>query len=207
MLIPKRLDTSITGRMADARGAFNAGAFMSAISLLLTLPDVCGCRLYPGTGSKEHYVKWFDEYVAPAYLGPGLDNYDSRKIQEPDTGCVSYTTSYFTGADCYQLRCVYLHEGTNAPHRSTSFHAIQFRVFDCVSDNWPGGCNHLGQTKSDDGEEFLQVDLDLGYFIKHMEDGIGRFLVEHPEMNEDHGSDSCLYQPILDFRSGVAKNM
>lgn len=206
MLVPKRLDTSITGRMADVRGAFDAGAFMSAISLLLTLPDICGRRLYPGTGSRERYVKWFDEYVAPAYLGPRLDDSDSWKIQESGTGYVSYPTSYFTGADCYQLRCVYLHEGTNAPHQSTPFHAIQFRVFDCIPGNWSGGCNHVGQMKSDDGEEFLQVDLDLGCFIDRMEDGIGRFLAGHPE-NEDHGSDSCLYQPILDFRSGVAKNM
>lgn len=129
MLIPKRLDASITGRMADTRGAFEAGAFMSAISLLLTLPDICGCRLYPDTSSREHYVKWFDEYVAPAYLGRRSDDPEFWKIQESDTGYVSYTTSYFTGVDCYQLRCVYLHEGTNAPHRSIPFHAIQFRVF------------------------------------------------------------------------------
>ena len=47
MVIPKRVDTSLTGRIDDLEKAFAAGAYLSAISLALTIPDVCGDRLYP----------------------------------------------------------------------------------------------------------------------------------------------------------------
>ena len=61
MIFPKRIDTSITGRIVDIRKAFNADAFLSAISLALTIPDVCGSRLHPDMYVHERYVAWFDE--------------------------------------------------------------------------------------------------------------------------------------------------
>lgn len=207
MVIPHQVDTSIRGRMDDARRAFDAGAFLSAISMALTLPDICGDRLYPDTPSGKRYAKWFDEYIAPAYAGLRPD--DSRAWEPRRRGDMSAacSTSYFSGDDCYQLRCVYLHEGINAPNlgkHKTPFNAIQFTVFDKTL----GSCDGISKTQGDSTPDgFLKINLDLRHFLDSLETGIDRFLSEHPEMDDDKGSDSFLYQPVLDFRSGVAKEV
>lgn len=207
MIIPHQVDTSIRGRMNDVHKAFDAGAFLSAISMALTLPDVCGARLYPNCKScGKRYADWFDSYVAPVYIGPRLheeDAWEPQNGKEPDP----YETYCFSGADCYQLRCVYLHEGTNAPDISkgtTPYRIIQFRVFS----NTQSGCNGVGWSKGDgDATGLLKIDLDLRKFLQALEAGINSFLNDYPEMNEDKGSDSFLYQPVLDFRCEATKNL
>lgn len=187
MRYPIRVDTSIRGRMDDVVKAFRAEAFLSAISLALTIPDICGKRLYPHEKKPgSRYVKWFDEYVASNYPGSCVPGKESSGPY-----C-------FSGSDCYQLRCVYLHEGSNAPHPDnidkgrTVYNVIQFRV---------GGCNHIGYLDEfPSGKVFRQVDLDLLQFIENLQDGVDAFLEDHPEMNDDDGSDSFLYCPISDFR-------
>lgn len=207
MVIPHQVDTSIRGRMGDVRKAFEAGAFLSAISMALTLPDICGDRLYSGSSSSERYSKWFDKYVAPSYVGPRPDEPDAWDIRGADVGPTPCFTSYFSGDDCYQLRCVYLHEGVNAPHverNKTPFNVIQFRVFD----EMPAGCDGIEKMQGNlEPDGFLKIDLDLRKFLDNLEAGIDRFLNEHPEMNDDRGSDSFLYQPVLDFRSGIAREI
>lgn len=181
MLFPKKTDTSIKGRINDVERAFGADAFLSAISMALTIPDVCGERLYPNTAVWKRYTQWFDTYVAFYY-------FDDEK------GC------YFSGTDCYQLRCVYLHEGTNALHVESGrsgYNVVQFRVFE----SGVNGCDHIGATRGDLAKsEFRQVDLDLSLFIGNMKSGVEQFLAEHPDMNVDSGTNNFLYQPVLDFR-------
>lgn len=58
-----------------------------ALSSALTLPDVCGRLIDPTQTSTKRYPQWFDRWVAPSYL------------------------NFLSGADCYALRCSYLHEG------------------------------------------------------------------------------------------------
>ncbi len=184
--------------MEDAVRAFDAGAYLSAISLALTIPDVCGGRISPGKGSRERYESWFDEYVSPSYVEPAEYN---KHSSDPD--CTSQLRCYFTGADCYQLRCVYLHEGSNAPHidkGKTVLDLIQFRLFDpdvCE-------CDHVGETwYGIDGQAFRQINLDLQRFIRLMSEGVKRFVSEHPDMNDDKGLNSTFYQPLLDFRNVI----
>lgn len=191
---PIKRNTSIRARMNDVVRAFNADAFLSAISLSLTLPDVCGHRLFPDDGSRIRYEKWFDKYVASAYMEDGevMDDFEVKLHESP--------LCYFTGADCYQLRCVYLHEGSNAPHMEqgrTCFNLIQFRL----SDEDATECDHVGKTRMEsNGVTFCQIDLDLRRFIRCLGEGIEHFLMEYPDMDEDNGSESVFYQPLLDFR-------
>lgn len=192
MLFPKRIDTSLTGRLDDIEKAFSAGAYLSAISLALTIPDICGDRLYPELKKKtrQRYVSWFNKYVA--------FNYPEEPAADGPRGERRY---YFDGEDCYQLRCVYLHQGNNATDPDdgkTVYNMIQFRVF-----NSKGGCDHIGEnTVSATGVVTRQVDLDLDKFLSCIKAGVERFLDEHPDMNSDNGSASFLYAPVLDFKNG-----
>ena len=195
MVIPKRVDTSLTGRIDDLEKAFAAGAYLSAISLALTIPDVCGDRLYPErkNETRRRYVDWFNAYVAFNYL----DKKSLVTNVEMATG-----KYYFGGEDCYQLRCVYLHQGINVTEPrpgKTSYNLIQFRVFSDGS----GSCDHVGETTVNTTRGTTrQVDLDLRKFIRCIKSGVELFLKEHPEMNADNGSGNYHYGPVLDFDNG-----
>ena len=75
MIFPKRIDTSITGRIVDIRKAFNADAYLSAISLALTIP-VIGDKLV----DPRYYFDGEDCYqLRCAYLHQGVNTPDRTK--------------------------------------------------------------------------------------------------------------------------------
>lgn len=190
---PRRIDDTLTGRANEMIQAFQSGHFLSALTLALTIPDICGKKQYPEEkGCGIRYAKWFDEYVSHQYQN------------EEDIDANSCDTCYFDGDDCYQLRCVFLHEGTNAPHterKRTIYHVAQFRVFSTD----PGiGVDHIGKIWSDDENmAFNQVDLDLCKFLFAIKSGVEAFVEKFPHMdsfNPITGSESVFYAPIIDFR-------
>lgn len=61
MRFPKQVDTSVRGRMTDAVKAYQGDAFLSAISLALTIPDICGERSYPDESVGSRYEKWIQQ--------------------------------------------------------------------------------------------------------------------------------------------------
>ncbi len=68
-----------------------------AITIALTLPDICGSIDTPGKGNSERRsVAWFDKYVAHAY-----------RVEVDGAKFV-----FMTGGDCYALRCAALHQGS-----------------------------------------------------------------------------------------------
>ena len=68
----------------------------SAIFIALSMPDICGKLERPNIGSQSRYINWFDRYL----LEINSSNINGDKIV------------YFTGRDCYALRCSILHEGS-----------------------------------------------------------------------------------------------
>lgn len=51
--------------------ALDNDCFFSALSLALTLPDICGKAKYPTDGNKKRYIAWYDEYVGAYEQCPG----------------------------------------------------------------------------------------------------------------------------------------
>lgn len=67
----------------------------SALTLALTLPDICGRLESPQKSSSKRYIHWFSTYLVDKYT---LKN--------------SWGTHVFlNGEDAYALRCAYLHQG------------------------------------------------------------------------------------------------
>ena len=184
--------------MNDAFLAFRGGAYISAITLALTIPDICGGRLWPDAGVGERYTKWFDTYVKPfSFRGPRPRTSSWHKATaQKATDAVD---DYFNGSDCYQLRCVYLHEGTNTPQKEekTPYKAIQFTVHsaDAVGGN---GISEL-TTNGNNRQSIYCVNLNLYQFLKTMEAGTTKFLYEHPDLDAVKNTVSSLYPPIIDF--------
>lgn len=47
----------------EIEGCLNNGLYMSALTIVLTLPDICGKAEFPKLGNGERYRKWLDQYV------------------------------------------------------------------------------------------------------------------------------------------------
>ena len=85
--------------ISDIDKALNAEAYMAALSLMLTLPDICAKAEYGKQyGNKKQYITWFDEYIGQ-YEKPPQENNEAPM-------------PYLSGEVVYQLRCMILHQGT-----------------------------------------------------------------------------------------------
>lgn len=83
----------------DVNKALDAEAYMAALALVLTIPDICAKAEYGDSlGNKERYVKWFDTYIGKYEICPG------QKGEE--------MMSYLSGEVVYSLRNNMLHQGT-----------------------------------------------------------------------------------------------
>lgn len=183
---PTKIDGTLQRRCLDMIRAFESESFISSLSLALSLPDICGNYLYSNDSSRNRYSKWFDQFVAFNYIGPdGIP--------------------YFDGEDCYQLRCVFLHEGMNTPHverKRTLYNLIQFRIFD---DGPLNNVDHFEQLWTNDelSNMFTQLDLNLNKFISVINQGVNKFIRQYPNannLNPWEGYEGYFYTPILDFR-------
>ncbi len=83
----------------DINKALGAEAYMAALSLALTLPDICAKAEYGDTlGNKVRYIKWYNEYIG--------------QYEKASTSSNLEVLPYLSGEVLYQLRCSVLHQGT-----------------------------------------------------------------------------------------------
>lgn len=87
--------------LIDLDKSLDNDCYFAALSLALTLPDICGRAEYPNlaTKSKKRYIQWYDEYIGQ-YEKPPKENEDDEDMP------------YLSGEVIYQLRCSLLHQGT-----------------------------------------------------------------------------------------------
>lgn len=70
------------------------GLYISALTMALIIPDMCGKAEYPNEKSnKQRYITWFDEWIGKFETYEGQEN------------------PHLTGEIVYSLRCSMLHEG------------------------------------------------------------------------------------------------
>ena len=69
-------------KIKDIRNALDNGCYLSALSLTLTIPDICGRIQYPGEKNGKVYIKWFDEFIYPYYRYDGkyADHYGRYRV-------------------------------------------------------------------------------------------------------------------------------
>lgn len=82
----------------DINKALDAEAYMAALALVLTLPNICGKVAYGETlRNKERYIKWYEDNIGKYEKSPN----DNSKLKD----------TYLSGEVIYQLRCSVLHQG------------------------------------------------------------------------------------------------
>lgn len=76
----------------------------AALTVALTLPDICGKLENPQASVKIRYSDWYDRYFKNGSL---------ERHPEHIKKSVSEENSFLNGKDCYLLRCAYLHSGND----------------------------------------------------------------------------------------------
>jgi hypothetical protein len=73
----------------------------AALTVALTLPDICGKVPASGQASSTRYIAWMRKYLMPRYSRIGV-SYSIPGMPRPPA---------ITAENFYALRCAYLHEG------------------------------------------------------------------------------------------------
>lgn len=136
-------------RFTDAvENALQVENWYGALAIALTLPDLCGRLETPNEGVGKRYTRWFEVYVQPEYTAsPGMGAH-----------------VFLSGADCYALRCSYLHEGSGDIMGQRARKALE--RFHFISPPKNGSSFHIVQT---DAVLLLQTDIFCRDMIKGVE--------------------------------------
>lgn len=82
--------------IASVRRAVADQNWLAALTLALTLPDICGKVTEPESRSSSRYAAWFDQWLGQEFHLPAVTPHGDIRL---------------SGRDCYALRCAALHEG------------------------------------------------------------------------------------------------
>lgn len=82
----------------DVYKALDSKAYMAALALALTIPDICGKVEYGNGNVGNRYKKWFDEYIGKYEI----PNWGDRNVRD---------MPHLTGEVIYSLRNAVLHQG------------------------------------------------------------------------------------------------
>ena len=85
--------------LEEIEKALSHDLYFAALSLVLTLPDICGRAEYPSASVTKRYISWYNEYIGQ-YARCPCD--DCKEVQMP----------YLSGEVVYNLRNSFLHQGT-----------------------------------------------------------------------------------------------
>lgn len=81
----------------DIRGSLKNKCYFSALSLALTMPDICGMAEFPNKQVGERYIEWYDKYIGD-YMAYGKDD-------------LGGDNPWLSGEVVYNLRNTFLHQG------------------------------------------------------------------------------------------------
>lgn len=83
----------------EIENALSHDLYFAALSLALTLPDICGRAKYTTANVTARYISWYNEYIG-------------QYEQCPCDACKKAQMPYLSGEVVYNLRNSFLHQGT-----------------------------------------------------------------------------------------------
>lgn len=175
----------------DIKIAKDNKAYLSALALALTIPDICGKIEYKYKDDRRKYIKWFNTWVYKYVEIPKSNIKNFNKYDE---------LAKFDGKVCYALRCVFLHAG-NDRIKNYDENKIKIDRFElCISDcECVSGEAHGCSISNDDIIEVhrrLNIENLLDGFISGIEDYL-----------EQCGDDSNLYGTVRIINFNTNNNL
>lgn len=101
----------------DINKLLKMNQLVPALSLALLIPDICGQVIFDNNHGKR-YCDWFNKYVKKEYRITKEEKEDIlENLSSEDRICFEQLFSiepyYFSGKDCYSLRCNLLHSNVS----------------------------------------------------------------------------------------------
>lgn len=94
----------------SVRKSVNNRNWTSALSLALSLPDICGYLQYGKIGSKKRYIQWWEQNVQCKYT---VKSSDGLRV-------------FLSGSNVYALRCAFVHQGSDEIEFKEEIRKFQF---------------------------------------------------------------------------------
>ena len=91
-----RIEDIFLERIREIDVCLDNECYIAALSLALTLPDICGRAEYPNARVRDRYIMWYDTFLGPL-----------QKFNSP----YGADMPYLSGEVVYSLRCNFLHIG------------------------------------------------------------------------------------------------
>lgn len=138
--------------IGDIDRALDNDCYFAALSLALTLPDICGQAAEPAMKCGARYKKWCREYVCK-----------DMKPSDPYGSDMPYLNEEII----YQLRCAFLHQGNpNVGTKGITEERCKVDEFALILDDkgWPD----TGISKVAYGRDFKIADRELTIGIRHL---------------------------------------
>jgi hypothetical protein len=130
----------------------------AALMIALTLPDIAGKVDSPNGSSSGRYASWFDQYASDRYvtiIGATLEGYPPM------------TKQFLNGADCYALRCSFLHEGGSTISHQRAQEVLDGFVFGFRTEPGESHCNLSKNNK---------LQLEVAIFCTDIVNGVKKWL-------------------------------
>lgn len=218
MTIRKCYERKPSELIKEARMAFDYGLYIAALSVLVTIPDICACifrdsLLEEGNGSEKYNERWW----CNAFLGLPAKTPDCCKTKHEckspeeinDDLCRRSTGNRFTASDFSQLRNSVLHAGSalveGTGEKFSPYHAIGIYITDSDSQLIVGtGVTSAPYSDFKETDCSFDVTLSLNALLAKMESAVQRFLQEYPQLNVEVGKSRSIKYGIVDMRTQKA---
>lgn len=190
----------------ECENAFDAGLLLAALTLIVTVPDVCA------NIAGMDYRNWCEEHL-------GLSN-DGRKMTEerkseksPDEIKKDFEgiacRGIFTASDLYQLRCAVVHAGSSVIEGKGEAYSPYKVIGVCVQGDEHGIIASYGHTGT--GIESLEdcaydCVVKLEGLISLVAKGVRRFVEQDPDRDREYSTgEGFSRQGVVDFRPLIEK--
>lgn len=176
------LDQKIASFTDAVKKAIHNENWHAALSIALTLPDICGNLQDPDpkSSTRKKYVTFFNDFLKPKYV---------RNI-----GASKEEYEFLNGRDMYALRCSFLHSGTVDITKQSIRDVLDGYIF-IEPDKVNGNFIHMNQI-----DDTLQLQIDA--FCLEIIDGVHSWLKSYKE-NEEIQERAKLMIDILNPSNGI----
>lgn len=186
----------------ECERAFDEGLLLAALSLVVTIPDVCSRLL-----ARSDYRSWCERYLH-------LSNDGKKRAREREKNKISADVSremrdiaergVFTVSDLYQLRCAVLHAASSSIDQKGADYSPYRTIGVCVqgdAENLVASFGHAGYGTNEQENCSYDCVVRLEGIISLMAKGVCEFLEEHPECDKEYtGEDRLRRTGVVDYR-------
>lgn len=190
----------------ECEKAFDAGLLLAALTLVVTIPDVCAN--IDGTD----YRKWCMKYLGLSNDGRKMTNErkSEKRLDEIKEGFKTIESrGIFTASDLYQLRCAVVHAGSSVIEGSGEKYSPYKAIGVCVQGNTCGIIASYGHKEISLGSQCdcaFDCVVNLEGLISLIAKGVCKFVEEDPERDREYSTGKGFSrQGVVDFRPLIEK--